>query len=118
MPRYNLSDVHRLAASGCVIVVNRRARNNLLELQWEISRLLVFLQCLKAKHFRGDRAQLSAFDGRRTVDADKYSLRFDEESETATTDQNCCEFFVELAVEVQPGGASLLIVSFHLDGQP
>ena len=83
-----------------------------------MERLIAFVCGLRAWHHRGIRVDLSVFNGRDTVDADKYVARFNEETMAITANDRCCEFFVELALKTLHTGAAVLVVSFHLDMQP
>lgn len=115
---YPLASLQALACAGAIIVANRRAERNLRELGWTIGDLIAFVCGLKENHHRGMRPALSIFDGRDTIDVDKYGARFNEETSVVTVDHRCCEFFVELAEKTLRGGTTVLVVSFHLDGQP
>jgi hypothetical protein len=115
---YSLAEVQALAEAGQVLFANQRAERNVLELDWTNAMLAAFVCGLKSQHHRGMRAGLSIFDGRGVIDADKYRARFNEITSKVTVDVRCCEYFVELAVKSLPSGDTVLIVSFHLDGQP
>jgi hypothetical protein len=116
--RYPLSEVQALACGGDIIFANKRAERNALELDWTMDKIVAFVSGLKARHHKGIRADLSIFNGRETIDADKYVARFNEETMSVTVDHRCCGFFVELALKTLQKGATVLIVSFHLDSQP
>ena len=116
--RYPLAEIHALARSGDIIFANQRAERNALELEWTMDKLVAFVCGLKAQHHKGIRPDLSIFNGRETVDADKYVARFNEETMAITIDHQCCAFFVELALKMFHNGAAVLVVSLHLDMQP
>jgi hypothetical protein len=107
-----------LAASGNVIFANRRAERNALTLGWTVGDIGAFVCGLQGQHHRGKRPNCSIFDGRDVIDVDKYGARVNEETLRITLDRSCCEFFVELAMRSIRGYGTVLIVSFHLDGQP
>ena len=115
---YPLVDLQRLAASGNVIFANRRAERNALTLGWTIDDIAAFVCSLQERHHRGKRPSCSIFDGRDVIDVDKYGARVNEETLRITLDRSCCEFFAELAMRSLSGSGTVLIVSFHLDGQP
>lgn len=117
-PCYPLADLQALAQRGDFMFANQRAQKNARELDWTSERICAFICGLKSRHHRGVRSQLSIFNGRGAIDVDKYGARFDEETDRITIDHGCCEFFVELAIQTLPNGVVVLIVSFHLDGQP
>jgi hypothetical protein len=115
---YPLAQIQALAEAGQVLFANQRAERNVLELAWTNAMLAAFVCGLRTSHHRGMRPGLSVFDGRGVIDADKYRARFNEATLKVTVDSRCCEYFVELAVKSLPSGTTVLIVSFHLDGQP
>lgn len=117
-PRYPLDELQALASNGALIFANQRAERNARNYGWTMAMLASFICELKARHHRGVRTALLVFDGRETIDADKYRARFDEDACRVTLSHDCCEFFLELAVKELPDGATVLVVSFHLDGQP
>lgn len=116
--RYPLDRIKALAAAGDLLLANARAARNATELGWTIGMISSFVGGLTGNHHRGVRPALSIFDGRETIDCDKYVARFDEDAMKVTRDANCCGFFVELAVKDLPAGTTVLVVSIHLDGQP
>ena len=116
--RYPLAEIQALARSGCVIFANRRAERNALELGWTMETVVALVCGLKARHHRGIRRELSIFNGRDTIDADKYVARFDEDALVVTVDRQCCEFFIELASKTLHSGVAVLVISLHLDMQP
>jgi len=117
-PRYLLDDLQTLAAQGRYLLANRRAERNALSLDWGDAQFKAFIAGLRSSHYKGMRRALSIYDGRATIDADKYCARFDEENLRMTPDRRCCEFFVELAIRQHGSEDALLIISFHLSSQP
>jgi hypothetical protein len=115
--RYSLADIQELARSGSILFANRRAERNATELDWTIQTVTSFICALNDRHHKGVRLNLSIFDGRDSIDADKYKARFNEETMSVTVDSRHCAYFVELALRKLHNGATVLVVSIHLDGQ-
>lgn len=115
--RYPLSDIQELARSGSILFANRRAERNAIELDWTIQTITSFICALRDRHHKGVRLNLSIFDGRDSIDADKYKARFNEETMSVTADHRHCAYFVELALKTLHNGAAVLVVSIHLDTQ-
>jgi hypothetical protein len=114
-PLYDLAEIQHLVGQKQFDVVNQRSRTKLLELGWPTSKTQAFLLSLKTHHFRKHFEEMSAYDGRKVLDADGYKMHFDEEQQIEGSNNDCC-FWAKLAVEERRSGRLVAVISIHLDG--
>ena len=118
VPIYDLSLIQALVGQDEFVLANKRAVRNTQSLGWENAMIKDFIAALRAEHFRKRFLQMSAFDGRKTFDADGYKMCFDEDSRCQGNERHHSTFWIKLAIETTNDGDSVAIISIHLDGQP
>nr|SPS05520.1 protein of unknown function [Candidatus Nitrotoga fabula] len=109
-PYYELASIKTLVNLDQFFVVNRRANNNLQDLDWDLHKLKCFILALKEEHFVNTYPECEINNGHAIINCDGYKMQFDD-ANLKEDKREGLEFFIKLAIS---NYSKALIVSFHL----